>query len=154
MVQGNRSYLLPVSLHSMSVCIVEYLKIQEKVWPWVIPRNEAFLKLKTVGRKMTGRRYGAEPGLDCPFCISTLCETVFTSGASLLLTEFSLHINVFELHLSLGPLYSKGAAQTCQDMIPQNAGRLGVCIEIHVILYIPKKHYCWLFLASAQPSSC
>lgn len=45
------------------------------------------------------------------------------SGASLWLMEFSLHISVFELHLSLGPLYSKGTAQTCQDMMPHNAGR-------------------------------
>jgi len=78
---------------------------------------------------MTGRRYETEPGLDCPFCISTLCETVFTSGASLLLKEFSLHISVFELHPNLSPLYSKGAAQTCQDEIPQNAGSLGVCMD-------------------------
>lgn len=43
--------------------------------------------------------------------------------------EFSLHISVFELHLSLDPVYSKGVAQTCQDMIPQNAGRLGVWMD-------------------------
>lgn len=129
MIQGNRCYLFPVSLHSMSVCVVDKLKIQEKVWPRGIPRNEALLKLKTVGRKMTERRYGTEPGLDCPFCISTCCEAVFTSGASLLLTEFSLRISVFELHVSLGSLYSKGAAQTCQDMIPRNAGRSGVWMD-------------------------
>lgn len=78
---------------------------------------------------MTGRRYGTERGLDCPCCISTLCETVFTSGASLLLKEFSLHINVFELYISLGPLYSNSAAQTCQDMMLQNTGRLGLCTD-------------------------
>lgn len=82
-----------------------------------------------VGRKITGRRYRTEPGLDCPFGISTLCEIVFTPEVSCLLMEFSLHISVFELHLSLDPLYSKGAAQTCQDMIPQNAGRLGVWMD-------------------------
>lgn len=54
---------------------------------------------------------------------------MFTPGVSCLLMEFSLHVSVFELHLSLDPVYSKGVAQTCQDMIPQNAGRLGVWMD-------------------------
>lgn len=74
---------------------------------------------------MTGRTYGTGPGLDSSLCISILYQTVFTSGASLLL-EFSIHTNMFELYLSQDPLCSKGAAQTCQDMIAQNAVRLGI----------------------------
>lgn len=81
-----------------------------------------FLKLKTIAREMTVR---GGMGLNQVWiALFALAPSVrlFTSGVLFLLIELLLHISVFELHCSLGPLYSKDAAQTCQDRIPQKAG--------------------------------
>lgn len=57
------------------------------------------------------------------FALCSLAPSVrLYSGVLLLLMELPLHISVFELHCSLGHLYSQDAAQTCQNRTLQKAG--------------------------------
>lgn len=147
-----------MSLH-VCVCVLWSRPKFRRVWPWVILRNEAeaSLKVKTISRKMTRRRCGTEPGLDCPFCISTLWETVYflelcSCRWSSHFTSVCLNCTVvwvpFILRVQHGP------AKT-ESLRKQKDGEYGwmESAEIQVICKFKKKST-WLFLASVQPSPC
>lgn len=147
-----------VSLH-VCVCVLWSSPKFRRVWPWVVPRNEAETFLK--GKPLVGKQLGGGMGLNQAWI------AVFALAPSMrfLLLEFfscwwsshshqCLNCTLVWVPFILRVQHRPAKIGSLRKLEDKEYGWME-SVEIHVICkFKKKKKSTWLFLASAQPSPC